>query len=172
VKPVLLALTLVLLPGCLVMRVGGGMSYRGDTARQPGSYDAEVGLIVPVPDEHDGPSWVVSPLAIVRTPTSEGGWTALGLELARRLGTPARPNEPRGSCLGGDVLAGTYLGGRVEAGRDDVGRYVGGAVVVRRLFLEDLCPLFPSASLLLNAGAYVGPVHGPVIGLHLLLGFN
>jgi hypothetical protein len=172
VKPIPLALTLVLLPGCLVMRAGGGVSYRGDSAQRPGTYDAEIGLIVPVPGDQDGPTWVASPLAIVRSRTSEGGWTALGLEMARRVGGSTEERVPQGSCSSEGARAGDYLGGRLEAGRDEVGRYVGGALAIRRYFLAEACPLLPSASLVMNAGAYLGPVHGPIIGLHLLVGFN
>jgi hypothetical protein len=86
----------------------------------------------------------------------------------------ARP--PRATlvrCASADWLAGTQLGGRLEAGRDDLGRYLGGAVVVRHLFaIGGACPIFPSVSLVLNAGAYTGPVHGPAAGLHLLVGFD
>jgi hypothetical protein len=165
-----LALALLALPGCLVIRGGGGYSHRGDGHQQAGTFDAELGLGAPVPFDGVG-TWTGSALAIVRGGSSSGGWALGGLELARRLGHP--PADPRAwvGCAGG--VDQQLLGGRLEAGKDDVGRYLGGAVVLRRRFGSlSACPLVPSVSLLLTGGAYLGPVHGPAIGLHLLVGFD
>jgi hypothetical protein len=170
VKPVLLAMILLLLPGC-ALRGGLGVSSSG-SAQPHGTYDAEVGLILPVKADDAGPTWVASALAIVRTRSSEGGWTELGLEAARRFGEPPGEGESRGSCPTRDAITGSFLGGRLEMGRDGVGDYLGGAAVLRRSFLPGSCPLSPTVSLVLSAGAYVGPEHGPVVGLHLLVGFN
>ena len=168
-KQLLLAgLLLLMAPGCIAIRGGGGWSYRGEPSKQAGTYDAEVGVIVPV--ELAGSPWIASPLAIVRSRTADSAWGAGGLELARRVG--GAQAERRADCSSGDLAAGNYLGGRIELGRDDVGRYAGGAVTLRRYFMPGACPVHPSLSLVLNAGAYLGPVKGPAVGLHLLFGFN
>ena len=168
----LACLLLLAMPGCIAIRGGGGWSHRGDPSKQAGTYDAEVGLVVPVPLDLDGASWIASPLAIVRSRTSDSVWAAGGLELARRVGGATAQTWPRGDRSSGDPAAGNYVGGRIELGRDDVGRYAGGAVAVRRYFMADADPVHPSISLVLNVGAYLGPVKGPAVGLHLLFGFN
>jgi hypothetical protein len=171
VKAAWLAAIPLLLPGCAIR---GGMGYSSTASPEQAhrTYDAEVGLILPIEADEAGPTWVGSALAIVRTRTSEGGWTELGLEAVRRFGEPPGEGESRGSCPTKEAIAGNFLGGRLEAGRDGAGNYVGGAAVLRRSFLPGLCPFSPTVSLVLNAGAYVGPSHGPAVGLHLLFGFN
>jgi hypothetical protein len=101
-----------------------------------------------------------------------GGRPLLGVEAARFLGDPAA--RPHGRDLGTPEPSSTsfLLAGRVEVGRDDLGRYLGGAAVARAIFpWEAMSPFLPSLSLVLNGGWYDGPVHGPAVGVNLLVGF-
>jgi hypothetical protein len=172
VKAGYVALALGLLPGCLALRGGAGISYGGEAGEPQGTYDAEAGLLFPLAGAGEGSGWIASPLAIVRGRRSDGGWALGGLELARRVGASA-PHPGPDRCAGGDGWTGNQLGGRLEAGRDDVGRYLGGALVVRRVFpVGGAGPVLPSVSLVINAGAHSGPVHGSAFGLRLLVGLN
>jgi hypothetical protein len=155
----------MLLSGCITMRVGAGVSHQGDSDAPPATYDAELGIIVPVND-----GLAVSALSVLRARhPDEDNLPILGIEalwLSAFKGT---------RIDGGD--AGTprplgVLAGRVEVGRDNLGRYLGVAAVARTVFLNwnTISPVIPSLSLVLNAGWYDGPVRGPSVGLSLLAG--
>jgi hypothetical protein len=161
----LLAAALMLLSGCITMRVGAGVSHQGDSGAPPATYDAEIGVIGPLNDE-----WAWSVLSVLRArgPDPEN-LTLLGFEAqwlsafkgTRKDGADAGRSEPL-----------SLLAGRVEVGRDNLGRYLGVAAVARTVFLswDALSPMIPSISLVLNAGWYDGQVRGPSVGLSLLAG--
>jgi hypothetical protein len=162
-----LAAALALLSSCVTVRVGAGVSHRGDSGAAAATWDTELGVTVPVTNQ-----WSVSALSVVRARSPDGGRPLLGVEAARILrGAAARSRsgdvwtpEPSGTAF--------LLGGRVEVGRDDLGRYLGGAAVARAIFpWEALSPFLPSLSLVLTGGWYDGPVHGPAVGLNVLAGF-
>jgi hypothetical protein len=116
--------------------------------------------------------WSLSALSVVRAGSPRGGRPLLGVEADRVLGDDG--GWPRGGDVGTPEPTETalLLAGRVELGRDDLGRYLGGAAVVRAIFLpEAMSPFLPSLSLVLSGGWYDGPVSGPSVGLHLLAGF-
>jgi hypothetical protein len=161
----LLATALMLLSGCVTMRVGAGVSHQGDSGAPPATYDAELGLIIPVND-----GLAVSALSVLRAGhPGEDNRPILGVEalwLTAFKGTRMDGGDadtPRPQSL---------LAGRVEVGRDNLGRYLGVAAVARTVFLEwdALSPMIPSLSLVLHAGWYDGPARGPSVGLGLLAG--
>jgi hypothetical protein len=163
-KAFLLIITLTLLPGCLLMRVGGSVSHGGDPGQRPVTYNSEFGLFMPF-----GDGLVGSAMSVARCRTPEGCRPLLGVELARVIGYPRILGEEEdGSRRAGAIH---LWGGRLEVGRDDHGRYVGVALAARHFLTVKPDFLFaPSLSLVLSAGAYTGPAEGPAVGLHLLLG--
>jgi hypothetical protein len=162
----IVAAVLVLHGGCIALRVGAGASHRGDSGEPPGTWNTELGLMVPLGD--DG---AVSALAVVRARTANGAKPLLGLEAMRFLDRPTWPGGADGDAPDPTRRA-VMLGGRLELGRDDLGRYLGGAAVARTILPWDaLSPFLPSLSLVLHAGWYDGPVHGPALGVGLLAGF-
>ena len=161
----LLAMALMLLSGCVTMRIGAGVSHQGDSGAPPATYDAELGLIIPVND-----GLALSALSVLRARhPDEDNRPILGIEAlwlsafkgTRLDGGDGNTSRPR-----------SLLAGRVEVGRDNLGRYLGIAAVARTVFVhcDAASPMIPSLSLVLNAGWYDGPVRGPSVGLGLLLG--
>jgi hypothetical protein len=161
----LLAATLMLLSGCITMRVGAGVSHQGDSGAPPATYNAEIGVIGPLNDEW---AWSVLSVLRARVPDPEN-LTILGFE-AQWLSAFQGTRKDGGDAGRSKPLS--LLAGRVEVGRDNLGRYLGVAAVARTIFQgwDALSPMFPSLSLVLNAGWYDGPVRGPSVGLSLLAG--
>jgi hypothetical protein len=161
----LLAAAPMLLSGCITMRVGAGVSHQGDSGAPPVTYDAELGIIVPVND-----GWAVSALSVLRARyPDEDNRIVLGLE-ALWLSAFKGTRQDGGDADKPKPLS--LLAGRVEVGRDNLGRYLGVAAVARTVFVNwnAISPVIPSVSLVLNAGWYDGPVRGPSVGLGLLAG--
>jgi hypothetical protein len=155
----------MLLSGCITARVGAGVSHRGDSGEPPATYEAELGIIVPVNE-----GWAVSTFSVLRARGPDpDNLTILGIE-AQWLSAFKGTRNDGGDAGTSEPLS--LLAGRVEVGRDNLGRYLGVAAVARTVFLDwdAMSPMIPSLSLVLHAGWYDGPVRGPSVGLSLLAG--
>ena len=160
------ALAMLALSGCVVARLGAGATAGVDSSWRPITVDSEVGLALPL--DRQG-TVIGSVLAVGRNQTTRGGPPLVGLEAAVPLGdggTVPRAGSGEAAPREGPT---TLLGGRLEAGRDDRGRYVGGALVARRLFAP-WGMIMPSVEVVVAAGSYLEGPGRPVVGAHVLVG--
>ncbi len=160
------ALAMLALSGCVVARFGAGATAGGDPRWRPITVDSELGLALPL----DRRGTVIgSVLAVGRNQTTRGGPPLVGLEAAVPVGAGATvPRAASGAAASREGPT-TLLGGRLEAGHDDRGRYVGGALVARRLFAP-WGMIMPSVEVVVAAGSYLDGPRRPVVGAHVLVG--
>ncbi len=151
------------LPGCLVVRAGGGVTLERGAAG-PGRFDAEGGLVAPAPWNPERDRLAV--LAVSRKERSDReGWSLAAVEAYRCLEprcAPAPPADPPATlaALHGGGPGMRDLGLRLEAGRD----YVGAAAKATLRLLGPVGLVGEVA-----AGLRTGPAARPSAGLHLLL---
>jgi hypothetical protein len=157
--PLLLSLVL---PGCLVLRAGGGAALERGAAG-PGRFDAEGGLVAPAPWSRERGRLGV--LAVSRKERADReGWSLLAIEATRCLEPRCRPALADPPATLTDTYGGgpgmRDLGLRLEGGRS----YLGAAA---KATLRLLGPIGLTAEV--AAGVRTGPAARPSAGLHLLL---
>jgi hypothetical protein len=150
------------LPGCLVLRAGGGGTLERGAAG-PGRFDAEGGLVAPAPWSRDRGRLAV--LAVSRKERADQeGWSLLAVEASRCLEPRCRPALADPPATLSDTYGGgpgvRDLGLRLEVGRD----YAGAAATAT---LRLLGPVGLTGQV--AAGVHTGSGSRPSAGLHLLL---